>query len=117
MNEESFFSIDRLIEFGLGMGMAQQMIKIMNETMKSMYVPGSVGTIQTTTQSLPIYVAINGQSTGPYTEAEFSKLVGQGVVNKDTLVWQPGMLAWKPVESVPSVLKIVALTPPPLPVI
>ena len=30
MDDNHFFSIDRLVEFGLGMGMAQQMIRVMN---------------------------------------------------------------------------------------
>ena len=30
MDDNSFFSMDRLIEFGLGMGVAQQMINVMN---------------------------------------------------------------------------------------
>ena len=39
MTEDSFFSIDRLVEFGMGLTMAQQMIKMMNESMQNMYIP------------------------------------------------------------------------------
>ena len=42
MDENSFYSVDRLVEFGLGMAMAQQMVQMMNQTMQSMYVPGSI---------------------------------------------------------------------------
>lgn len=113
MNDNSFFSLDRLIEFGLGMGMAQQMVRTMNESMQQMYVPGSI-------QSMPqpvaqaFYVGIDGQSVGPLSVSELSQLISQRRVTKDTLCWMPGMPAWKPVEQVPAVLKIVALTPPPL---
>lgn len=113
MNDSSFFSIDRLVEFGMGMTMAQQMVNIMNETMKAMYVPGSPQTIPAP-QSTLIYAAIDGQSVGPMTESEFSGLIIGGKVTKDTLVWTPGMLSWKPLQEVPNVLRIVALTPPPL---
>ena len=34
MDNNDFFSLDRLLEFGLGMGMAQQMINTMNQSMK-----------------------------------------------------------------------------------
>ena len=113
MDDNQFFSIDRLVEFGLGMGLAQQMVGMMNQYMQSMYVPGSI-------QSMPkpmsqiYYVAIDGQQIGPLNDSELSQLIIQKKVNKDTLAWVPGMLAWKPIEQVPAILKVVALTPPPL---
>ena len=114
MNDNNFFSIDRLLEFGMGMSMAQQMVKVMNETMQTMYVPGSPQNIAAP-QSLSIYAAIDGKSVGPMTELEFSALVSEQKVTKDSLVWTPGMLGWKPLQEVPSILKIIALAPPPLP--
>lgn len=114
MDDNNFFSIDRLVEFGMGMAMAQQMVHMMNETMQSMYVPGSASTIQSP-MSISIYVGIDGQSVGPLSESEFSKLVIEKKISCSTLVWIPGMLGWKPLEQVPNLLKIVAMTPPPLP--
>ena len=32
MNEDSFFSINRLLEFGMGMALAQQMVNTMNNS-------------------------------------------------------------------------------------
>ena len=113
MDNSSFFSIDRLIEFGLGMGIARQMVGMMNQSMQSMYVPGSI-------QSMPssiaqtYFVAINGQQVGPLNDSELSQLISQKKVTKDTLAWMPGMIGWKPIEQVPAILKLVALTPPPL---
>ena len=40
MNDDSFFSINRLVEFGMGMAVAQKMVNTMNKTMISMHVPG-----------------------------------------------------------------------------
>ncbi len=113
MNNNDYFSIDRLIEFGLGMGMAQQMVNVMNQSMKSMYIPGSI-------QSMPqqiggiYYVAIDGQQVGPLCENELLRLINSKKVSKDTLSWMPGMHTWLPIEKVPSILKLIALTPPPL---
>ena len=113
MNDQSFFSVDRLVEFGLGMGMANQMVGMMNQYMQSMYVPGS---IQSMPQPLPsiYYVAIDGQQVGPLNDSELSTLIVQKKVSKDTLAWMPGMMEWKAIEQIPAILKIVALTPPPL---
>lgn len=114
MDDNSFFSIDRLVEFGLGMAMARQMVNIMNESMQTMYIPGSANNIRQPQQN-DIYVAINGQSVGPLSANEFLHLVNDKKATKDSLAWMPGLLNWKPIEQIPAILKIVALTPPPLP--
>ena len=113
MDNSSFFSIDRLIEFGLGMGIARQMVGMMNQSMQSMYVPGSIQSMPTSIAQT-YFVAINGQQVGPLNDSELSQWISQKKVTKDTLAWMPGMTGWKPVEQVPAILKLVALTPPPL---
>ncbi|MBR5395694.1 MAG: DUF4339 domain-containing protein [Bacteroidaceae bacterium] len=114
MTEHNFFSIDRLVEFGLGIGIAQQMVGMMNQYMQSMYVPGS---IQSMPKSIPsiYYVAIDGKQVGPLNDCELSQLIAHGKVNKETLAWVPGMNNWKPIEQVPEILRVVALAPPSLP--
>lgn len=114
MNNDSFFSIDRLVEFGMGMAMAQQMVEMMNRTMKQMYVPGSIQSMPAA-QPVTFYVAVDGRQIGPVSEGEFAKMVTDRLVTKDTLAWMPGMLAWKPIEQIPAILKVIAVTPPPIP--
>jgi uncharacterized RDD family membrane protein YckC len=41
------------------------------------------------------YYANSGQRQGPITQAEFERLVGTGVINDQTLVWNETMAAWK----------------------
>ena len=113
MDNSSFFSIDRLIEFGLGMGIARQMVGMMNQSMQSMYVPGSIQSMPTSIAQT-YFVAINGHQVGPLNDSELSQLISQKKVTKDTLAWMQGMTGWKPIEQVPAILKLVALTPPPL---
>jgi len=117
MNDNNFFSVDRLVEFGMGMAMAQQMVNMMNQSMRQMYVPGSIQSMPQPApqqQSNVIYLGIDGQQVGPLSESEVMTLVNNRRINKDTLVWMPGMPAWKPIEQVPEILKIIALTPPPI---
>ena len=83
--------MDRLIEFGLGMGVARQMVNVMNQSMRSMYIPGSVQSMPQPAQSI-YYVAIDGNAVGPLNDSELSQ----------------------PIEKVPAILKVIALTPPPL---
>ena len=116
MNENNFFSVDRLVEFGMGMAMAQQMVNMMNQTMKQMYVPGSIQSMPNPKQQSPqvFYVGINGQQVGPLNESELIAMINNRSVNKDTLAWMPGMHEWKPIEQVPEILKVIALAPPPI---
>ena len=115
MDDSNFFSIDRLVEFGMSAAIAQQMAASMNKQFRQMYIPGSM---QTMPQPAPppavYYVAIDNEATGPMDEKELSALIYTKQVTKDTLCWMPGMEQWQPIERGPAVLRIVALTPPPL---
>ncbi len=113
MDNNSFFSIDRLIEFGLGIGIAQQMVGMMNQSMQQVYVPGSIQSMPQAVSQI-YYVAIDGKQIGPLNDGDIVKLISQKNISKDTLAWVPGMPDWKPIEQIPAILKIIALTPPPL---
>ena len=114
MDDNSFYSIDRLVEFGMGMAVAQQMTQTLNQTMKNMHIPGTMNPMQAPAET-SYYAALDGQQAGPFSEKEMMRLIADRRVNKDTLVWTPGMPAWQPIEKVPQVLRLVALTPPPMP--
>ena len=112
MDDNSFFSMDRLIEFGMGMTIAQQMAKSMNESMTSMHVPGAMNPMEQPKQKL-FYAVLEGNQVGPLSESELSRLITEKKVAKETFVWMPGMSNWDIIENVPEVLKLVALSPPP----
>lgn len=114
MDSNNFYSVDRLVEFGMSMAIAQQMVTMMNQTMQSMYIPGSIQSMPHPIQQI-YYVAIEGKQVGPLNEKDIVSLIQQNQINKDTLAWMPGMPAWQPIEQVPAILKVVALTPPALP--
>ena len=44
------------------------------------------------------YYAINGAQQGPIEEDELRKLVRQGVITADTLVWHEGLPTWQPLS-------------------
>lgn len=112
MNEANFDPINRLVEFGLGISMAQQMVNMMNSTMQTMQVPGQ--TIPTNSTPKEWYVAQNGNPAGPLTEKEIKNLLLSNVLTKDDLVWSVGMQEWKPIKDVPEVLKMLIQLPPKL---
>lgn len=114
MDDQSCFYIDRLVDFGLGLGIARQMVGVMNQYMRTMDIPGSIQQMQRPVAPI-YYVAIDGLPIGPLNDGEMANLISQKKITKDTLSWMPGMLGWQPIEKVPAILKIVALAPPPLP--
>ena len=118
MDGSSFYSIDRLVEFGLTLGVATQMANSMNASLQAMLVPGARNPMQPNAlaEDQPLlYVVLDGKSVGPLAISELSRLIGEKRVTKETYVWKPGMPDWQLAESVPEVLKFVALMPPPVP--
>lgn len=114
MDDSSFYSIDRLVEFGMGMAVAQQMVRTMNESMQQMKVPGTF-TMPQTQQSTLFYAVVGGKQMGPLSEREVANLISEKMIVNETYMWKPGMLAWELAEKIPEVLRLVALTPPPIP--
>lgn len=112
MNEDSFFSINRLVEFGLGIAAAQQMVNTMNSAMHNMYIPGSMNPIQNPSPQF-YYAIIDGNQAGPFSEQELSRLINEKKITKETYIWKPGLPKWEIAEKIPEVLKLVALAPPP----
>lgn len=112
MNEDSFFSINRLVEFGMSLAIAQQMVKTMNDAMSNMHIPGSMNPMQSTPQQF-YYAIIEGKQAGPFSEQELSRLISEKKVFKETYIWKPGMPKWEIAEKLPEIIKLVALSPPP----
>jgi hypothetical protein len=112
MNEDSFFSINRLVEFGLGIAVAQQMVNTMNSAMHNMYIPGSMNPIQNPPSQF-YYAIIDGNQAGPFSEQELSRLINEKKIIKETYIWKPGLPKWEIAEKIPEILKLVALAPPP----
>ena len=111
MDDESFFSMNRLVEFGMSMAIAQQMVNTMNSAMANMHVPGSMNPIQTSPQFY--FAMIEGSQMGPFSEQELSRLITDKKIVKETYIWKPGMPKWEIAEKLPEILKLVALVPPP----
>lgn len=105
------YSIDRLVEFGMGVTISQQMVNSMNEAIKNMQVPGS--SIPLPKQNNEIYyVMIDNNPAGPFNAVEIGRLVLEKKIIKETYLWKPGMASWDKAEKLPEILKLVALTPP-----
>ena len=112
MDEGNFFSINRLVEFGMGIAVAQQMVNTMNSAISNMTIPGAMNSMQNATPQF-YYAMIDGLQAGPFTEQELSRLILEKKIIKETYIWKPGLPKWELAENLPEILKIVALAPPP----
>lgn len=114
MSDNNFFSMEKLVEFGMGMSIANQMANSMNQTLNHMDIPGAGKAMTNNVESI-YYVVLEGKSAGPFSLTELSRMIAEKKVFKETYVWKPGMPQWNLVENVEEILRFVALMPPPIP--
>ncbi len=61
------------------------------------------------------FVAVGGNSTGPFTLLQIAEEAAAGRFTPTTLVWSPGMREWSPAARVGDMASLFGQTPPPLP--
>ncbi|WP_411029161.1 SPFH domain-containing protein [Spongiimicrobium sp. 3-5] len=109
---------------GMGMGMgfvlAQQMGSMMNPQMAQQPFATQQGQGPAVPPPIPTQVlyhySVNGQQLGPVNFDKLKELFANRTVNRDSLVWKPGMASWTALKDVAE-LKVFlgGSTPPPLP--
>lgn len=114
MGDNNFYSVDKFVEFGMGVAIANQMASSMNHVLNQIQIPGA-GTVMPTTANTVYYAVLDGKQSGPYSLTELSRLIVDKKVVKETYIWKTGMKNWDLAENVSEVLAIVALTPPSVP--
>lgn len=84
---------------GMGLGMGFAMANRMGGMMAGTDPNAPGGGVGAVPPPLPgqkmWYVAVNGQSTGPYPTQQFQSGVAAGQVTRESLVWSAGMDGWK----------------------
>ena len=113
-NDNNFNSIDRLMEFGMSMAVAQQMMQTMNHAMQNMTTPEFNNVNVPLPQPIHFYALVNDIPQGPFTEHEFKGHILANRVSKETMVWINGMPGWMQAFQVPEVAKLFAIVPPPI---
>ncbi len=60
----------------MGMAVAQQMVKTMNDSMTNMHVPGAMNPMEKPEQKF-FYAMIEGSQAGPFSEQELARLIAE----------------------------------------
>lgn len=108
--EHDFSAIERLMEFGIGMGVAQQMVGSMNATMQTMQTP--IAKLSQESGKEWYVVGADNKPAGPYTEREIKRMLLDKTITKNTLVWSQGMTEWQLASEQPDIIKMITLLPP-----
>lgn len=99
-----------MMQFGVGLAVAQQMVNTMNSAMGNMTVP----TVHMQAPQLPIqkaefYVVVDDNVAGPFDEPELISLIQKGKLTENSLVWRKGLNYWCTVNAIPEVKKLLLL--------
>lgn len=113
MNDNSFQPIDRLIEFGLSMAVAQQMTSSFNQIINNAQTP-RVPFPGESSRQIEWYYAVDGNIAGPANEAEVKNLLLHKRINNATMMWKQGMQSWKQAVEIPEILNYIMQLPPAL---
>ena len=102
------------MEMGVGLAMAQSMTGQQTQTV----APSTASAPPPLPHEQQWHVAINGQASGPFSDAELATLVQQGSLTVASLVWSSGMENWEPAEGISYISDIIGKgknNPPPIP--
>lgn len=117
-----FSSLDKLIEFGLGLGIATQMMNTMNTVIARTAYPGvsiNPGVVGSTScssscgnpeqEKSQYYIVDKDKVAGPLNECDLSKLAEKEILTENTFCWYPGMTGWNLACNIPEINKIILL--------
>ena len=115
MDDSHFFSIDRLIEFGMGMAIAQQMVESMNNAFQNMSTPGvdAMNQSKAALNDQFYYAMIKDKQVGPLSSKDLCDLINKKEIVSETYLWNPSFTGWKMADQIPEIVRLVAMTPPP----
>lgn len=93
---------------GLGMGMGMAMANQMSQQRPPMAPPPA-----------PVeaiwHLAVDGETSGPFSRATLGQMAAQGSLSRDTFVWTQGQDGWKRAEEVQTLAQLFTVMPPPPP--
>ncbi|HEX2092884.1 MAG TPA: SPFH domain-containing protein [Longimicrobiaceae bacterium] len=103
---------------GMGFGMAQQMAQAMSSASQAnsqgaSHAPAAPPPLPQ--QGPQIYIAVDGQQSGPHSIDALRQRIAEGSLTRETLAWKQGMSQWTPAGEVPEIAPLFTAAPPPLP--
>lgn len=109
MDDNSAGFIQKMMELGIGMSMIQQMPAMMEGVLPK--PPSADNTPNPpSVEDRQFFIVVDNAQAGPFAEAEIIKLIQNGLISKETLVWKKGMPAWTKASLVPDVNRLFIIS-------
>lgn len=100
--------IEKMVELGIGLNVMRQIPGMMPSINLGQSLPQTPPPLQTGGY-VDCYIAVDNQQVGPLSDSELVKLIQNGILNSDTLVWTPMLTQWTAAKFVPNVNKLLLL--------
>ncbi len=103
------------IGMGVGMAMAQQMANAGPWGARPAAAPAAAAPPPPPPVEKVWHVADDGKTTGPFSRASMGRMVTDGSLGRDTLVWTAGQDGWQKAGDIADLATLFTILPPPLP--
>ncbi|WP_170595961.1 SPFH domain-containing protein [Ruegeria arenilitoris] len=109
---------------GMGMAMANQMSNMAAGRPSGPWGAPAPAAPQPTAHAAPPppppvehvwHIAVDGQTSGPFSKAKMGRMASEGEITRDTFVWTPGQDGWKKAGEVQELAQLFTILPPPPP--
>jgi len=103
---------------GMGMGMGFAMANQIGQAMQQQQQQGqkqSGGPPPPPSSGPAAYIAVDGETTGPFNAKQLTQKMQDGALDRSTMVWMEGMDEWAPAGEVDALQALFKSTPPPPP--
>lgn len=96
---------------GMGLGAGQQLGGVISQTMQN----SGIG-VPPPPPAFSYYIAVNGETKGPFGETELKEKIHRGELHADTYVYKAGGSKWVHAKNVPEINALIrSILPPPPP--
>lgn len=114
MDDSSFYSLDRMLEFGFGLAIAQQMAGTMQHINSNM---GSHLNQMNSSVVMPeqIFAVVDNKQAGPFSLSEVAIKINKSEFSEETLIWFQGLSEWKKLGAIAGLNSLLNQSPPPIP--
>lgn len=109
MAEDSGSFIENMMALGIGLSMVKQMPEMLNRVMPQANEDRITPAPPPVKKQSQTFLAVDGISTGPFSDEELVKLAQNNLLTPETIVWKEGMSAWAKASQVPEVNKLFFL--------
>lgn len=100
---------------GMGFGVGNTMSNVFGQAMNQQSTSNHGSTVPPPIPEIQYFVAINGQQNGPFTLDVIKRMIQQGTLKRETLIWNQGLPGWLAAETVTDISPLFSTMPPPLP--